>query len=82
MIIFKIYFRNKIHDKEKIQTNNFVLFILGVGRAFGVVCAYYYFVLNVPLPKVSYELSAIRPAGYFDRAFLENAIETYKAAFE
>jgi len=57
-------------------------FCLGAGRAFGTVCAYYHFVLKVPLPKVHYDLAAIRSCGFFDRVFLENAAVIYKKAFE
>jgi len=55
---------------------------VGVGRAFGIVCAYYHFVLKVPLPKVHYDLAPIRSCGFFDRVFLENAAIIYKKAYE
>jgi hypothetical protein len=57
-------------------------FILGVGRAFGLICAYHHFVLKVPLPKVHYDLAPMRSCGFFDRVFLENAEKIYKKAFE
>ncbi|CAF4632956.1 unnamed protein product [Rotaria sp. Silwood1] len=56
--------------------------ILGVGRAFGIVCAYYHFVLKIPLPKVHYDLAPPRSCGFFDRVFLENAAIIYKKAYE
>jgi len=56
--------------------------LLGAGRAFGTVCAYHYFVLKMPLPKVQYELAPIRSCGFFDRVALENAAVTYKKAYE
>ncbi|CAF1307928.1 unnamed protein product [Adineta steineri] len=54
----------------------------GVGRAFGIVCAYHHFVLKTPLPKVHYDLAPIRSCGFFDRVFLENAEKIYKKAYE
>lgn len=57
-------------------------FSLGVGRAFGLICAYFHFVLKIPLPVVQYELTAVRSCGYFDWTFLENANRIYKKAFE
>lgn len=54
----------------------------GVGRAFGLICAYYHFVLKIPLPIVQYELTAVRSCGYFDWPFLENAAKIYRKAFE
>ncbi len=60
----------------------FSFFSLGIGRAFGIVCAYYHFVLNIPLAKVHYDLAPIRSCGFFDRVFLENAQVTYKKAYE
>ncbi|CAF1617530.1 unnamed protein product [Adineta ricciae] len=53
----------------------------GVGRAFGTVCAYYHFVLNMPLAKVHYELAPVRSCGFFDRVFLENAAKIYRKAY-
>lgn len=55
---------------------------LGVGRAFGTICAYYHFVKKVPLAKVHYDLAPIRSCGFFDRVFLENAAVIYKRAYD
>ncbi len=61
---------------------NVLLSCLGAGRAFGIICAYYHFVLKIPLSKIPYDLAPIRSCGYFDRVFLENAAIIYKKAYE
>lgn len=60
----------------------FLFLFLGVGRSFGMICAYLHFVLKIPLPQVHYELAPIRSAGFFDREFLENSEKMYNEAFD